>query len=278
MDLLNRYKYIFMFQSSLRYRIGYIVWEFTKFVWLILWKKLKPSFPSLLKWDYLISNSIGKFQISEPSDMHSIVNPYTEKELFKYFIENNEWIFLDIWANIWKYTVMVWNKTNMKIFAFEPNPIIIQKYLRPNIKLNLLQNRVELIEYWLWNSSNEFELNIPNNSFWQASLIGTNLDINNLTKTKIKVKKLDELVHEFKIETNKISLIKIDVEWYEYEVVLGSQNTLSCLSDCTLIIEIFQDSPSKNDTINLIQSCWFSLIDLLYEDNYIFIKKATRVD
>lgn len=272
LDLVWRIIYIFSFNSSIKYKIWYVFWEIVKMIRLITGKKLKPFFPKYLYWDYVIKNEIWKFKIKELSDMHSIINPYTEKQLLKYFLMYQEGIFLDIWTNIWKYSILIWNRTNMKIFSFEPNTFLVNNYLSYNIKLNWLENRISLLNIWLWNIESEQNLYVRDNSFWEASLGCNGETIEWKKKFKVKIDKLDSIYKIHCINPNEVRLIKIDVEGFEYKVFLWAKEFLSKTTECVLIVEIIEETINKNDTIDLIKSLWFSLLEKMYWDNYIFYK------
>ena len=83
---------------------------------------------------------------------------------------------------------------------------------------------------------------------------------------------LDSIAIEKNINPFDVRLIKIDVEWFEYNVFLWAKVFFSKLKKCTLIIEIIEESKNKTATMKLIESFWFELKDKLYWDNYIFLK------
>lgn len=238
-----------------------------KLLKLLLFKKFVfTNFP--LKWDYIIENSIWKFKIYEPSDMHSILNTNSEKDLLKYF-QLNWWIFLDIWTNVWKYSVYV-SKLSEKniVYWFEPNTYLFENYLSKNIELNNLSN-ITLINSGLSNEKWEFILTVPDNNFWSGSIQNK---VEWWKEYKVELIKLDNFIFDNSIEIGNIRLIKIDVEWHEYKTLLWSKETFSKIHNCRLIIELFEKSEYFNETLDLIKSFWFKLEDKLYWDNYIFLK------
>ncbi len=201
--------------------------------------------------------------------MHSVLNPNSEYELYKYF-QLDKWIFLDVWANVWKYSVYLWKQSSeIIIHSFEPNTHLFKNYLSENIKLNSLNN-VILNNYWLSDVKWTFDLYVPENNFWSWSIENT---YDWWTKYVIKLIKLDDYIGESNIDISEIRLIKIDVEWHEFKLIKWASKTFKKLSDCRIIIEIFSDSPKFQNTIKLINEFWFELTDKLYWDNYIFYKK-----
>ena len=261
-ELLNLIK----LKSSFKYKLFYILDRLINFIPFLLWKNLKSSY--FLKWNFIIKNSLGTFKILEPSDMHFILKPHYEKDLLKYF-QLNWWIFLDIWTNVWKYSVHVWkqNKNNL-VYSFEPNTYLYENYLSENIKLNKLKN-VKLNNIWLSNKEWSFTLTVPESNFWSWSIDNK---YSYWKKYKINLLTLNNFILNNSININNIRLIKIDVEWHEYNVLLWAKEIFIKLNKCRLIIELFEKSENFENTINLIKSFWFKQEDKLYWDNYIFYK------
>lgn len=129
--------------------------------------------------------------------------------------------FVDVWANIWWFSLLaskvVWDKG--KVIAFEPS-----KYnyniLKRNIDINNIWN-IQVIKKWLWSKeSQEIIHYVPNNP-WHTSIIE---DEKNrfFDKEEIEVVTMDAELSHYK----NINLIKIDVEWYEYEVFQWMKNII----------------------------------------------------
>lgn len=146
-----------------------------------------------------------------------------EQEITDLVIDNlTNWdVFIDVWANIWRFTLLasskVWN--NWKVIAFEPS-----KYnyniLKKNVQHNWYKN-IEIIKKWLWSKRlNEKIHYVPNNP-WHSSILE---DERNkfFDKENIEINTMDSELKNL----DKITLIKIDVEWYEYEVFLWMKNII----------------------------------------------------
>ena len=256
--------YIFQFKSSLEYKLLYIYSLFRKIIGKILTWKFKSSYINTNK-NYIIENKNWIYKIFEPSDMHAILKPHNEEELEKYF-QLDWWIFLDIWWNVWKYSIMIWKQNiENKVYTFEPNPNIYKNYLLENIKLNKLNN-INVFNQWLASEKWELNLNIPIwNDFWSASLI-KNKQLNT-KEIKVKLNTLDNFITEQKINISDIKLFKIDVEWFELNVLEWWLNFLNYLEKTRIIIEITNDYESIN---NLLIDSWFrqvfnSWINYVYE-------------
>lgn len=97
-----------------------------------------------------------------------------------------------------------------KIYAFEPIDIF-----RDCFKKNIISQNVELLPYAIGESNKLISLNIDLQNTG-ATHISNNFSQNN----RVEMKRLDE----FKFEN--LDFIKIDVEGYENNVVIGAENTL----------------------------------------------------
>ena len=97
-----------------------------------------------------------------------------------------------------------------KIYAFEPIDIF-----RDCFKKNIISQNVELLPYAIGESNKLISLNIDLQNTG-ATHISNNFNQNN----RVEMKRLDE----FKFEN--LDFIKIDVEGYENNVVIGTENTL----------------------------------------------------
>jgi FkbM family methyltransferase len=144
----------------------------------------------------------------------------------------NAKVILDIGANI-GYTALTINKINpgAKIYAFEPHPNTFRK-ANHNVQLNNSENII-LYNIGLSNYNNTvrlYEVN-PNNSGMNRIL----LNQNDYPYVEIEVKTLDDFLIDNKID--RIDILKIDVEGYEYNVLTGGSNAIKKYKPA-MIIEI----------------------------------------
>ena len=167
--------------------------------------------------------------------------------------------FFDVGANVGLYS---WEMRqicpNRKIIAFEPDPKNLE-FLQLNVQTNCLA-KIEIISSGLSNVSEQA-------SFFQdelTSATGT-LDKENkpwverylngsAKEILVKTTTMDEIVKQGK----QPSLVKIDVEGHEIEVLEGSNETLAQAKPL-LIIESFP--PKQNRVIKILQSKGYEFID-----------------
>jgi FkbM family methyltransferase len=192
-----------------------------------------------------------KWQIISPFLKNPIAYPFTEKT--KIFVKKSmkgatgnmycglhefydmsfllhllrpEDTFIDIGANVGSYTILASGHVGAKTISFEPIPTTY-KSLLDNLVLNKITERVKAF-------------NIALGSKTESLLFTSNLDTTNhvvkenLNSTiTVKSEKLDNI-----IECNeKVKLIKIDVEGFEKQVLLGAMTTLTNNSLSAIIIE-----------------------------------------
>ncbi len=177
---------------------------------------------------------------------------------------NKDSIVLDIGANIGNHT-LYWNKISKvkKVYAFEPVDDTY-KILQKNIELNeVIPNSISINHVGL------------GDQIGKASVYGV-YDLQNIGGTLIKmddsgdfnVTTLDTFIEENFTE-NKIDLIKIDVEGFEYQVLVGAKDTLTKYNPI-IIIESFNDKFKKVNS--LLNKYGYEKVKDLPGSNYIYIK------
>ena len=190
---------------------------------------IKHGYYGILKFlntNCMISNLVREGQIWEPP----LVN------LAKEYITPGTTV-IDIGANIGLHTLAFakylgeYQKDNLLV-AFEPQPLIFN-ILAENVKNNITNTRNQLHQCALGNKEDITYFEVPDyakhNNTGNIS-IPYNI-VKGEGKIPIKILTLDS----FKFEN--VSLIKIDVEGFENEVLEGAQETISKYHPC-LIVEI----------------------------------------
>jgi len=138
--------------------------------------------------------------------------------LIKHYIKDGS-SFFDIGANIGIHSLSVASNQNCQIFSFEPVEFI-RKKLKRNIELNKFDN-IKVVPLALSNEKKDIKTNYSESSSNQ----GTFSIINEDSGTNIiNCVKGDDYVTENNIDY--ISVIKIDVEGFEFSVIEGLENTI----------------------------------------------------
>ena len=206
---------------------------------------LKPFTHASIRW---------RKQQLEPGISKLVKNIAKELDL-----QNDRGCFFDVGANVGLYT---WEVSKIcphrKILAFEPDPENI-KLLEQTLSGANLQN-LEICKCALSNQDGEI-------SFFQDKLTSATGCVagkdkpwieqylnSSANEIKVKTKTLDSVVSD----ENNPSLIKIDVEGHEVEVLEGGRDTLTKIKPL-LILESFP--PKQHTVLSLLQELGYKSID-----------------
>ena len=176
---------------------------------------------------------------------------YHRKRIFNYFKNKKFKLIFDIGANVGEYSELFKNiDKNIEIMCFEPQKAVFKK-LKKNLK-NF--KKIKFYNYAVGNKNVYEKLNINLGSSYISSFSKYNKKSNyyKIRKTllkkndsklfeRVKVVKLDS-IKEFK--KKKIDLVKIDVEGYEIEVLLGMEKILE--NTKMIMIEIHRSNMYLN--------------------------------
>ena len=146
---------------------------------------------------------------------------------------------------------------NVQVYSFEP---IKDTYniLMKNIEINNLQDKV-----CAYNCACGAEAgNGSVVSYDPYDTGGTSIEKN--AGGKLHIVRIDDV-----IKCQSVDFIKIDVEGFEYDILLGAENILKTYSP-TIFIEIFEQNKKK--VIALLHTFSYKCVEDLGDDNYIFMK------
>ena len=139
-------------------------------------------------------------------------------------------IFIDIGANVGFYSVIMSKIKRARVFAFEPIPSTFQKF-KKNIELNSLQKLIFPYNMAIGASFGSLNmtsnLDTVNHVQFSSGYMGENISVD--------VAPLDSFLSEFPLST---SIIKIDVEGFETEVIKGMPKILASPQLKAIIIEL----------------------------------------
>ena len=173
--------------------------------------------------------------------VNEVIEP-VETKLFNDIIKNGE-ILLDVGANIGYFTLLMAKLSGPsgKVFSFEPEDKNF-KILEKNVKINNYQNVVlEKKGVSDRNGINKFFLSSKNTGMHSLQKIR-----DDVKEVKIDVIKLDDYFSALDL-AEKISLIKIDVEGAEFQVLKGMKTILKN-KNLKLLIEFIPEHLKKHGT------------------------------
>ncbi|MBS8121547.1 FkbM family methyltransferase [Candidatus Vampirococcus lugosii] len=228
--------------------------------------------------NYIIQNKVAKFFLYNNDDTLGKSSQYFEHHL-QHFLDDteNKKLFVDIGTNIGFYTLYAINKKGFqKSICFEANPDTF-KVLNKNIELNNLDKNVDLKNFGLGDKEDKLTF-LQNKTHTGGSKFISSEEKSNYTGENyniidVNIKKFDDIISNKNIDINDIGFIKMDVEGFEYNVLIGMKETLTKLNKGTkLFIEIWGKHPKLEETKKFIQDNGFVLKENI-GSNYLYIKK-----
>tara|TARA_Y100000589_G_scaffold165145_1_gene157041 strand:+ start:4231 stop:5085 length:855 start_codon:yes stop_codon:yes gene_type:complete len=165
--------------------------------------------------------------------------------------------FIDIGANIGTVSLSIakkYRKNRLNVLSFEASERLSLKFKR-NMKINNLNN-VKLFNQALSKNNSIMEFYEPDLSSFNQGLgnFSKNLDLKNYNKKKIQTRNLDSLLKDEKLIDIKISVIKIDVQGHEMDVIAGAKETISrCSPVIVMEYEDQYDDINKSNKLKLLK-------------------------
>ena len=141
------------------------------------------------------------------------LDEFEDMAFLLHFLREDD-LFIDIGANIGSYTLLASNEVGAEAISIEPIPETYKR-LKTNLLLNNLDHRVDALNIGLGRKSGVLRFT---KSLDSENHVAT---VNEIDTIDVEIKKFDDI-----ISIQKITLIKIDVEGYETEVLTGMSNAL----------------------------------------------------
>lgn len=174
--------------------------------------------------------------------------------------------FLDIGANIGQYSLFASKILKKgKVFAFEPIKDIFNQF-ESSIERNKMKN-INAFNLACGNKDDVLEIKKIKGNAGESTFL--NVDIienkyNDILVEEVKVVKLDEFLKD-----EKVDFVKIDVEGFEYEVLLGMQGIIKNYKPKILIefSPILYKSHKEDNAsliINLLLFFKYNIVDISY--------------
>ena len=208
--------------------------------------------------DIVFLNSEQSSLLFKDSDTYQ---EYINDYLKKYYKSNSN--IIDVGSNVGIFTISfakIANNCNINSFEAVTKT---RKLLKETVKINNLKN-VTMYDFGLGDKDELININIDESNLGNSSIIHNfnSMDKNDSSNGKelIQIKKLDDL------NIKNISFIKIDIQEYEYQFLIGAKNTL-INNNVVIIIEI----PTRNKyEINIHNKC----VELLKSYGYKYYKNC----
>lgn len=196
-----------------------------KYIYLNLRLRLKQK-PIVMRWMNNLKYHLSLGDSGVIDNYYFYLFEYQESIFLIKYLKRID-TFVDIGSNHGHYTLISSCLVGSRTISIEPVKETFKR-LKMNVELNTLEN-VELIQLGI--SNEEGYLNISNDKGPMNRIIDNTIKTNS---EKIKVTTLDKLLRNEK----NISVIKIDVEGYEKQVLEGSYELLMNQFLNVIIIEL----------------------------------------
>lgn len=178
-----------------------------------------------------------------------------ELKYLKNLKKSNNSIFVDIGGNIGYYSIMASNFGFDKIYCFEPLENLCLR-IEKNILLNNLQNKIQVINKAVDESSQKASIFVSKENLGNSSMI---IDSVNSEMKNIETTTLFEFLESNNIK--KIDAIKIDIEGYEDRALLPYLKQIDFINLPKLvIIEHVNKKHWKTDVINYMKDNGYRII------------------
>ncbi len=187
-------------------------------------------------------------------------------------------VVLDIGANLGSFTIPLAKKNpNIKFIAFEPQEVVYRQ-LTTNVFLNSLDN-VECVRTGLGAQPYFVEHGIPDyKTAYNIGGLTLSKRIEELRKDSIKGKlsavtgkTLYQISTLDQYQISDITLVKIDVEGMEYDVLVGAYETLEKNEFPPILFECWDDdwfSEERQELFNLLTEYGYTIVPL-GKNNYL---------
>jgi len=228
---------------------------------------------SVIDKNIIRNKTINYFSNDNCIGFHIKNNNYWEIWMLKYIQENyiTNTNIIDLGGNIGTTTLLMSEvlSENCKIYTFEP---LYSDILLKNIIDNNLTDKVDLYPYGLGNKQEILKIdNINFNSTMNFGAVSLKNNITTDCGLAINIVPLDYFNFE------NVSLIKIDVEHMEIEVLEGSYELIK---RCTpnIIIETYQiDTLKESKIFKNLETLGYSIIPILEGYNDYIMKIENRI-
>lgn len=189
--------------------------------------RLAP-FPVLYPFTERCTLVVDRGMTGATGNLYCGLHEFEEMGFLLHFLRPGD-LFADVGANIGSYTILASGHTGAESVAFEPIPTTF-RYLERNVRCNGLDSKVRLRNMGVGSQAGELAFT-------------THLDTENRVATekdahivKVPVISLDEAFPH-----QSPTMIKIDVEGFETEVIKGALRTLRAEALQVVLIELFGD-------------------------------------
>ncbi|NSW46006.1 MAG: FkbM family methyltransferase [Bacteroidales bacterium] len=196
--------------------IRYLKWQINSYL-----NPYKIIYP-FTERSYLI---VAKGMTGATGNVYCGLHEFIEMSFLLHFLRQDD-LFVDIGANIGSYTILASAHVGAKTISFEPVPETFSILLQ-NIAINNVFNKVTTYNLAVGNTNGVINFTKDHDTMNHAAISSDSNVI------EVKICKCDDI-----LKNQNPTLLKIDVEGYETEVINGAFETLKKESLKAIIIEL----------------------------------------
>jgi FkbM family methyltransferase len=156
------------------------------------------------------------------------LHEYAEMLFLLHYLRKED-VFVDVGANIGSYTLLASAEIGAKSFSFEPVPSTF-KQLKDNIEINKLNTKATIFNIGLASKKGSLLFSIGSDSSMN------HVQIQNVNAGESISVEIDTM--NARLKNVQANLLKIDVEGFEQEVLMGATNILESTTLNAIIIEL----------------------------------------
>ncbi len=184
--------------------------------------------PLIIPWVGQTKLVVERGMVGATGNLYCGLHEFEEMGFVLHFLRPDD-LFLDIGANVGTYTLLAAGVTGSRVLAFEPIPMTHARFLR-NLRVNSLNSRVVALNIGLGAESGCLVFSADLDA--ENHVLQTDMQIQGEI-TRVKVDSLDNV-----LGGRMPTMIKIDVEGFETEVIRGGALSFNSPSLKAVLIEL----------------------------------------
>ena len=251
-----------------------------KFIWWQIFSQL-PPYEYILNYGSKSKLLVRKGMTGATGNFYCGLHDYNEMFFLMHSLDK-DFLFVDVGSNIGSYSILTSVETGCEVICFEPSKPTFDSLIK-NIKLNEVQNKIIAYNYGLSSSEELIEF-----TTYLGAINHVKLANESIKTEKIKFFRFDDI-----IKLQKPTVVKIDVEGFETNVLNGMTSSLKSKFLLAIIIELnflgkkygFEDSDIDNKLKSIGFNSYtyiphireFKPISFLDNDNIIYIKDLSML-
>ena len=183
-------------------------------------------YPIILPWVNGVKLIVKRGMTGATGNLYAGLHDFEDMSFLLHLLRDED-MFMDIGSNIGSYTILASGAIRWRSIAIEPIPSTYE-HLKNNIAVNRMEDRVEALNIGLGSKHSTLLFTNTQDTVNHVAVDGEK------DTTEVSVQTLDGILKSCTCPL----LIKIDVEGFETEVLLGGKNTLNNPDLKAVIIEL----------------------------------------